>query len=220
MRVILLGCPGAGKGTQANFICEKFQIPQISTGDMLRTAVKEGTALGKQAANIMATGALIPDDIIIHLVEQRIQQPDCTKGFLLDGFPRTLPQAIALHDAHITIDHVIEIYIDDEVVIKRLSGRRVHPASGRVYHIEFNIPKVPGKDDITGEPLIQREDDKESTVRHRLKVYYEQTIPLLDYYTQLANSGESLAPVFSQIDGNQPVPQVTREIFSILKAHV
>ena len=216
MRVILLGCPGAGKGTQAEQICDRYRIPQVSTGDMLRAAVKEGTELGKKAASIMQSGSLVPDDIMISLVKQRIQAADCATGFLLDGFPRTLPQAIALHDAHINIDHVIELYVDDETVIRRLSGRRVHLASGRVYHVEFNPPKVPGKDDVTGEPLIQREDDKESTVRHRLKVYYAQTIPLTDYYTHLASSNDPAAPVFSQIDGNQPVHQVSKEIFSIL----
>ncbi len=216
MRIILLGCPGAGKGTQAKLICDHYHIPQISTGDMLRAAVKEGNELGKQAASIMTSGALVPDKIITDLVKQRIHQPDCANGFLLDGFPRTLPQAIALHEAKINIDHVIEIYVDDETVINRLGGRRVHPASGRVYHIQFNPPHVPDKDDVTGEPLIQREDDKESTVRNRLKVYYEQTIPLLDYYTRLANSKERDAPVFSQINGNQAVPQVTKEIFSVL----
>jgi adenylate kinase len=218
MRIILLGCPGAGKGTQANLICEYFHIPQISTGDMLRAAVQEGSDLGKQAAIIMARGALIPDDIITNLVAQRIQCDDCKNGFLLDGFPRTLPQAIALHDAHIMLDHVIEIYVNDETVIRRLSGRRVHPASGRVYHVNFQPPKVPGIDDITGEPLIQRDDDKEDTIRNRLKVYYDQTIPLLGYYTHRANSCEKNSPVFSQIDGDQSVTQVTKEIFSILKS--
>jgi adenylate kinase len=216
MRVILLGCPGAGKGTQAKVICERYHIPQISTGDMLRAAVNEGSDLGKQVASIMSSGALVPDDIMIQLVQKRITDPDCANGFLLDGFPRTVPQAIALHDAKISIDHIIEIYVDDETVIRRLSGRWVHPGSGRAYHIYFNPPLVPGKDDITGEPLIQRDDDKESTVRHRLKVYYDQTIPLLDYYTHLANSSEEHAPMFSQINGNLPVAQVTKEIFSIL----
>lgn len=183
---------------------------------MLRAAVKEQSELGKQAARIMQTGALVPDEIIITLVEKRIQADDCAKGFLLDGFPRTVPQANALRDAHINIDHVIEIYVDDETVIRRLSGRRVHLASGRTYHLEFNPPKVPGKDDLTGEPLVQREDDKEATVRERLKVYYDQTIPLIDYYTHLASSNNPAAPVFSQIDGNQPVYQVAKEIFSIL----
>jgi len=217
MRIILLGCPGAGKGTQANLICQRFQIPQISTGDMLRAAVSAGTVLGKQAESIMATGALVSDNLIIDLVAQRIQQDDCKNGFLLDGFPRTLPQAVALRDARIDIDHVIEIYVTDQTVVRRLSGRSIHPASGRVYHIDFHPPKIPGKDDLTGEPLIQREDDKEETVRHRLKVYYEQTIPLLDYYTQLANSEENGVPIFSQIDGDQPVSQVTKEIFSVLR---
>lgn len=216
MRVILLGCPGAGKGTQANQICTQYQIPQISTGDMLRTAVKEGNELGRQAESIMQSGSLVPDEIMIGLVKARIQAEDCKNGFLLDGFPRTLPQAIALRDAQINIDYVIEIYVDDDTVIRRLSGRRVHLASGRVYHVDFNPPKVPDKDDLTGEPLIQRDDDKESTIRHRLQVYYAQTIPLLDYYTHLASSNDPAAPVFSQIDGNQPVNQVSKEIFSIL----
>ena len=216
MRVILLGCPGAGKGTQSELICQRFNIPAISTGAMLRKAVEEKTPLGQQAALIMAQGSLVPDDIIISLVKERIKLDDCRNGFLLDGFPRTVPQASALQEAEIFINHVIEIYVEDETVIRRLSGRRIHPASGRVYHVDFHPPKVPGFDDVTGEPLIQREDDTESTIRHRLKVYYNQTIPLLDYYTQLSNSGEPHAPVFSQIDGDRPVAQVTKEIFSIL----
>lgn len=216
MKIILLGCPGAGKGTQAQLICQHYHIPQISTGDMLRAAVKAGTDLGKKAAAIMNAGNLVPDDIMIQLVEVRVREPDCVNGFLLDGFPRTVPQAVALKDAHIMIDHVIEIYVDDETVVKRLSGRMVHLASGRVYHPLYNPPKQPGVDDVTGEPLIQREDDKESTVRKRLEVYYQQTIPLLDYYTHLAASNMEGAPIFSQIDGSLPVSQVTKDVFAIL----
>ena len=216
MKIILLGCPGAGKGTQSKLICERYGIPQISTGDMLRAAVSAGTTLGKQAEAIMNAGNLVPDDIMIKLVEERVQKSDCAKGFLLDGFPRTLPQAIALQDAHIYMDHVIEIYVDDETVVKRLSGRMVHLPSGRVYHPVFSPPENPGFDDVTGEPLIQRDDDKESTVRKRLEVYYRQTIPLLDYYTQLANGHAACAPTFSQIDGALPVSQVTQDAFAIL----
>ncbi len=216
MRVILLGCPGAGKGTQAKIICAHYNIPQISTGDMLRAAVASGSPLGQQAKAIMDSGALVSDDIVIQLVKDRIKKPDCECGFLLDGFPRTLPQAQALYDAHIFIDHVVEIYVDDEDVIQRLSGRMVHLASGRVYHPAFNPPKHPGIDDVTGEPLVQREDDKEATVRERLKIYYQQTIPLIDFYTQLASNHLPDAPTFSQINGNLPVSQVTQELFQVL----
>src|SRR5690554_2255019 len=178
MRLILLGAPGAGKGTQAQFICERFNIPQISTGDMLRAAVKEGSELGVKVKEIMTSGGLVSDDIIIALVKERITQPDCENGFLFDGFPRTIPQADAMKEAGVKLDHVLEIAVEDEEIVKRLAGRRVHPGSGRVYHVEYNPPKEAGKDDVTGEALIQRDDDRESTVRNRLAVYHEQTAPL------------------------------------------
>src|SRR5919206_3828561 len=181
MRLILLGAPGAGKGTQANFIKEKFNIPQISTGDMLRAAVKAGTPLGLAAKQVMDAGGLVPDDVIIGLVKERIAQPDCRQGFLFDGFPRTIPQADAMRDAGVDIDYVIEIDVDDAEIIKRLSGRRVHLPSGRTYHVQFNPPKTPGKDDVTGEDLIQRDDDREETIRKRLQIYHEQTKQLVDY---------------------------------------
>lgn len=182
MRLMLLGCPGVGKGTQAKFITEKFHIPQISTGDMLRTAVSEGTLLGQKVKEVMDQGRLVPDDLIIELVKNRIQEPDCGNGFLFDGFPRTIPQAEALNASHVYLDYVIEISLPDEEIIKRLSGRRVHPASGRVYNVHFHPPKQAGLDDVTGEPLIQRTDDQEETIRHRLNVYRQQTAPLIQYY--------------------------------------
>lgn len=182
MRIILLGAPGAGKGTQAQFIMEDFGIPQISTGDMLRAAIKAGTALGQKVKAVMDAGALVSDEIIIALVKERIQQPDCAGGFLFDGFPRTIPQAEALRDAGVAIDHVVEIAVADEAIVKRMAGRRVHPGSGRTYHLVYNPPKEDGRDDLTGEPLVQREDDQEDTVRHRLAVYHEQTAPLVDFY--------------------------------------
>jgi len=189
MRVILLGGPGAGKGTQANYIKEKYNIPQISTGDMLRAAVKAGTPLGVAAKKVMDAGGLVSDAIILGLVEERIKEPDCANGFLFDGFPRTLAQADALKAKAIPLDCVVEIDVDDEEIIKRMSGRRVHLASGRTYHMIFNPPKKVGEDDVTGEPLIQRDDDTEETVRQRLKVYHEQTEPLIKYYSTWANSG-------------------------------
>jgi len=185
MRIILLGAPGAGKGTQAKFLCEHFNIPQISTGDMLRAAVAAGTALGKKAKEVMDAGGLVSDDLIINLVKERLQQPDCANGCLFDGFPRTIPQAEAMVDADIAVDHVIEIDVDDEEIVQRLSGRRVHPGSGRVYHIIHNPPAVEGVDDETGEALIQRDDDQEGTVRKRLEVYQQQTRPLVDFYRRL-----------------------------------
>ena len=184
MRLILLGAPGAGKGTQATFICQKFGIPQISTGDMLRAAVKAGTPLGRQAKKVMDAGGLVSDDIILGLVAERIREPDCARGFLLDGFPRTIPQAEGLKKLNVQVDTVIEIAVDDEEIVKRMSGRRIHPASGRTYHVVFNPPKVAGKDDATGETLLQRDDDKEETVRKRLKVYHDQTKPLVAYYAR------------------------------------
>lgn len=217
IRIILLGGPGAGKGTQANFIKEHFNIPQISTGDMLRNAVKAGTELGMMAKKIMDSGGLVPDDIIINLVKERISQPDCEKGFLLDGFPRTIPQADAMKQAGIRIDCVIEIDVDDEEIIKRMSGRRVHPASGRVYHVEYNPPKVAGKDDVTGEDLIQRDDDKEETVRKRLQVYHEQTEPLIAYYSKWSASGDNNAPCYKKIAGIGTVEEIRDRIFAALK---
>ncbi|MEJ2073229.1 MAG: adenylate kinase [Reinekea sp.] len=201
MRIILLGAPGAGKGTQAKFICEKFGIPQISTGDMLRAAVKAGTPLGVKAKEIMDQGGLVSDDIIIGLINERIQKTDCVNGCLFDGFPRTIPQADALKNAGIKIDAVIDFDVADEEIIARLSGRRVHEASGRVYHISHNPPKEEGKDDETGEPLIQRDDDQEETVRKRLNVYHEQTKPLVDYYRQWAEQDAEAAPNYVYIEG-------------------
>lgn len=193
MRIILLGAPGAGKGTQAQFITEQFGIPQISTGDMLRAARKAGTPLGKEADSYMSAGELVPDDLIIALVKERIAEPDCARGFLFDGFPRTIPQAEALEDAGVEIDHVVEIDVADEEIVKRMSGRRVHEASGRVYHVEFNPPAKDGVDDVTGEPLVQRADDEEHTVRKRLEVYHEQTQPLVAFYARLAEQKSNLS---------------------------
>ena len=214
MRVILLGAPGAGKGTQARYITEKFGIPQISTGDMLRAAVKAGTELGLKAKSVMDAGGLVSDDLIINLVKERIAQADCANGFLFDGFPRTIPQAEALRDAGVTLDHVVEIAVDDEEIVKRLSGRRVHPASGRVYHIEYNPPKVAGQDDVTGEELVQREDDKEETVRHRLSVYHSQTKPLVDFYQSLAAAEGT--PKYSRIEGVGSVEEITAKVLEAL----
>jgi adenylate kinase len=221
MRLILLGAPGAGKGTQAQFICEKFAIPQISTGDMLRAAVKAGTELGIAAKKIMDAGGLVSDDIIIGLVKDRLTQPDCSKGYLFDGFPRTIPQAQAMKDAGVPIDYVLEIDVPFDAIIDRMSGRRVHPASGRTYHIKFNPPKVAGKDDVTGEDLIQRDDDKEATVRKRLQVYDDQTRPLVNYYSSWAaqaNSGDKVkAPAYRKVSGTGKVDDITASIFSVLK---
>jgi adenylate kinase len=216
MRLILLGGPGAGKGTQANFIKGRYQIPQISTGDMLRAALKEGTELGLKAKAYMDAGKLVPDDIIIGLVKERIKEPDCQKGFLFDGFPRTIPQADAMKDAGVPIEAVVDIDVPDAEIIKRMSGRRVHLASGRTYHIVFNPPKEEGKDDETGEPLIQRDDDKEETVRKRLDVYHAQTEPLVDYYKQWEKSGESEAPKYIRIDGVGKVDEIRGQIFAAL----
>ena len=216
MRLILLGGPGAGKGTQANHIKEKYQIPQISTGDMLRAAVKEGSELGMKAKEFMDAGQLVPDDVIIGLVKVRIQDPDCEKGFLFDGFPRTIPQADAMKAAGVAIDAVVDIDVPDEEIIKRMSGRRVHLASGRTYHIMFNPPQVEGKDDVTGEPLIQRDDDQEETVRKRLDVYHAQTEPLIEYYKQWKSSGEAAAPTYIRIEGVGKVEQIRDHIFAAL----
>ncbi len=209
MRLILLGAPGAGKGTQAAFLCQKFGIPQISTGDMLRAAVKAGTELGLAAKKIMDAGGLVSDDIIIGLVKDRITQADCANGFLFDGFPRTIPQAEAMKQAGVKIDYVLEIDVPDSSIIERMSGRRVHVASGRTYHVVFNPPKVAGKDDVTGEDLIQREDDKEETVRKRLDVYHQQTRPLVDYYGQWAATGDTVAPQYRKISGVGSVDDIT-----------
>lgn len=216
MRIILLGGPGAGKGTQANFIKEKYNIPQISTGDMLRAAVKEGTELGLQAKQVMESGGLVSDEIILGLVKDRIAKDDCANGFLFDGFPRTIAQAESLKTQGVDIDHIVEIAVDDEEIIKRMSGRRVHLASGRTYHVTFNPPKVEGKDDETGEDLIQRDDDKEETVRERLNVYHQQTEPLIDYYSNWAESGDAKAPKYTKINGIGKVEEIRDQIFTAL----
>lgn len=216
MRLILLGAPGAGKGTQANFIKEKFNIPQISTGDMLRAAVKAGTPLGLEAKKVMDTGGLVSDDIIIGLVKDRLKQPDCANGYLFDGFPRTIPQADAMKEAGVAIDYVLEIDVPDEAIIERMSGRRVHQASGRTYHVKFNPPKVQGKDDVTGEELIQRDDDKEETVKKRLSVYHEQTEVLVSYYNKWAESGQPGAPKYRKIAGVGPVETIRDKAFAAL----
>ena len=216
MRLILLGGPGAGKGTQANLIKDRYQIPQISTGDMLRAALKEGTELGLKAKEYMDAGKLVPDDVIIGLVKERIKEPDCKKGFLFDGFPRTIPQADAMKEAGVAIEAVVDIDVPDAEIIKRMSGRRVHLASGRTYHVVFNPPKVEGKDDETGEPLIQRDDDKEETVRKRLDVYHAQTEPLVDYYKNWEKSADSAAPKYMRIDGVGKVDQIRDQIFAAL----
>ena|SRR2546421_1487654 len=216
MRLILLGPPGAGKGTQANFIREKFGIAQISTGDMLRAAVKAGTPLGVAAKKVMDAGQLVSDDIIIGLVEERLKAPDCARGYLFDGFPRTIPQAEAMKRAGLAIDRVLEIDVPDEEIIARMSGRRVHPASGRTYHVKFNPPKREGRDDLTGEPLIQRDDDREETVRERLAVYRKQTRPLVDYYGRWAASGDARAPKYRKISGLGSVEEVKARVFAAL----
>lgn len=217
MRLILLGAPGAGKGTQANFIKEKFGIPQISTGDMLRAAVKAGTPLGIEAKKVMDAGGLVSDDIIINLVKERLQQDDCKNGYLFDGFPRTIPQAEAMKSAGVRIDYVLEIDVPHGEIIERMSGRRVHVASGRTYHVKFNPPKVAGKDDVTGEELIQRDDDKEDTVRKRLDVYESQTRPLVDYYSKWAANGDAVAPKYRRIAGVGSVDAIREAAFGALK---
>lgn len=216
MRLILLGGPGAGKGTQATFIKEKFGIPQISTGDMLRAHVKNGTALGVAAKKIMDSGALVSDEIIIGMVKERIAEADCAKGFLFDGFPRTIPQADAMKNAGIKIDYVVEIAVDDSEIIERMSGRRSHLPSGRTYHIKFNPPKVAGKDDVTDEDLVQREDDKEETVKKRLDVYHQQTEPLIGYYSSWSKSREALAPKYVTIAGVGKMEEIRDKIFAAL----
>ncbi len=216
MRIILLGGPGAGKGTQANYIKERYGIPQISTGDMLRAHVKAGTELGVAAKKIMDEGGLVSDDIIMGMVKERITQADCANGYLFDGFPRTIPQADALKAAGVQVDAVVEIDVPDEEIIKRMSGRRAHLASGRTYHVIYNPPKVEGKDDETGEDLVQRDDDKEETVKARLKVYHDQTEPLISYYTAFANSGEAGAPKYVKVMGIGKVDEIRDQIFAAL----
>jgi len=216
MRLILLGPPGAGKGTQANFIREKFGIPQISTGDMLRAARAARTPLGIEAGKIMDAGQLVSDDIIVTLVKQRLKQPDCARGYLFDGFPRTIPQAEAMKSAGVALDYVLEIDVPDEEIIARMSGRRVHPGSGRVYHVKFNPPRAEGRDDATGEPLIQRDDDREETVRKRLEVYRAQTRPLVDYYGRWAKTGDARAPKYRRIPGRGSVDEVTERALAAL----
>jgi adenylate kinase len=216
MRLILLGAPGAGKGTQAAFICQKFGIPQVSTGDMLRAAIKAGTPLGMAAKQVMDAGSLVNDDIIIGLVKERIAQPDCANGFLFDGFPRTIPQAEAMKNVGVKLDYVLEIDVPEAAIVERMSGRRVHLASGRTYHVSFNPPKVPGKDDVTGEDLILRDDDREETVRKRLAVYADQTRPLVDYYSAWGATGDPMAPKYRRIDGTGSVEEITARALAAL----
>jgi len=216
MKTILLGMPGAGKGTQAQFLIEKFKIPQISTGDMLRAAIKAGAPLGVEAKKFMDRGALVPDEIVIELVKQRVKEPDCAGGFIVDGFPRTIPQAEALARAGIDVDYVIEIAVGDDEILKRLSGRRVHPASGRTYHVTFNPPKVAGKDDVTGEDLVQRPDDKEATIKERIATYHAQTKPLIAYYSKLAAAGGSKTPRYIRVPGTGTVDEIRGRLFASL----
>ncbi len=216
MRILLLGLPGAGKGTQAQFLIGRYKIPQISTGDMLRAAMKSNSPLGNEARAYMDRGALVPDPLVIALVKERIQAADCAAGFIMDGFPRTLPQAEALRDAGIDIDFVIEIEVADDEILRRMSGRRVHPGSGRSYHVEFNPPRVPGKDDVTGEPLVQRPDDNEDTVRERIATYHSQTKPLINYYLSWGITGDSRAPRYVNIYGRGSVEHIREKIFAAI----
>ncbi len=216
MKLILLGGPGAGKGTQAGFLATHFGIPQISTGDMLRAAVKAGSPLGKEAKKVMDSGGLVSDDIIMGLIKERLREPDCANGYLFDGFPRTIAQAEAMKDEAIGVDYVVEIAVPDQEIIKRMSGRRVHLASGRTYHVVFNAPREEGKDDVTGEPLIQRDDDKEETVRRRLQVYHQQTAPLIEYYSDWGRSGDAEAPEYVRVDGIGDVEEVKQRILAAL----
>ncbi len=218
MRLILLGAPGAGKGTQATFICQKYSIPQISTGDMLRAAVKAGTPLGLELKKVMDSGALVSDELIINLVKERIAQPDCAQGFLFDGFPRTIPQADAMKAAGVKLDYVLEIDVPFDAIIERMSGRRSHPASGRTYHVKFNPPKVANEDDVTGEPLVQRADDQEDTVKNRLNVYSAQTRPLVEYYSNWAKADPVTAPKYRAISGTGGVDEITARAFAALSA--
>lgn len=215
MKLMLFGMPGAGKGTQAQFLIEKYRIPQISTGDMLRAAIKAGTTLGNEARLYMNKGELVPDHVVIELVKQRVKEPDCAGGFIVDGFPRTIPQAEALHHGGVDFDYVVEFKISDAEVLKRLTGRRVHPASGRTYHVLYNPPREPGKDDVTGEDLVQRPDDSEDTIRNRVTTYHAQTKPLIDYYRQRAESG---GPRYLSIDASGPVEQIRDTLFAALTA--
>jgi adenylate kinase len=219
MRILLLGQPGAGKGTQAQFLIEKFGIPQISTGDMLRSAIKAGSALGKEARQYMDKGELVPDHVVIGLVKERVKQPDAAHGFIMDGFPRTLPQAEALRDAGIDIDSVVEIEVADDEILGRLSGRRVHPASGRSYHVKFHPPKTPDRDDVTGEPLVQRPDDREDTVKKRIETYHAQTKPLVNYYVDWAKSGDPRAPQHVRVAGVGRVEDVRDRILAAVASH-
>ena len=216
MRFILLGPPGAGKGTQANFITKKYGVPQISTGDMLRAAIKAGSELGMKAKKLMDAGQLVPDDVILDLVARRIEEPDCAGGFLFDGFPRTLAQAEAMKDLGLRIDYVIEIDVPDEEIVQRMSGRRVHPTSGRTYHVKFNPPKHADKDDVTGEPLILRQDDRPETVKQRLRVYHAQTQPLIEYYSNWAAQGDPKAPKYRKVSGTGKVEQIRDRVFAAL----
>ena len=216
MRVVLLGGPGAGKGTQAAFITRRYAIPQISTGDMLRAAIRSGSRLGAEAKVLMDAGRLVPDDTIVGLVEERIADDDCANGFLLDGFPRTIAQAAAMRDRGVRIEAVVEISVPDEHIIERMSGRRVHPATGRTYHVRYNPPSVEGLDDITGEPLVQRDDDREATVRHRLEIFHEQTAPIVEYYREWENDEPHVAPRVSRIDGLGTLEDVRERIFEVL----
>ena len=218
MRLVLLGPPGAGKGTQAGFIRDAYGIPQISTGDMLRAAVKAGTALGLAAKKVMDAGGLVSDDIIVGLVNDRLREPDCRNGYLFDGFPRTIPQADALRDTGVALDYVLEIDVPDAAIVERMSGRRVHPASGRTYHAKYNPPKVPDRDDVTGEPLIQREDDREDTVRKRLAVYHEQTEPLIAYYKKWSDTREPRAPKYRKVDGLGSVDAIRDAVRAALRS--
>lgn len=218
MRILLLGLPGAGKGTQAHFLIERYKIPQISTGDMLREAIKDGTPLGNEARSYMDRGALVPDPLVIELAKERIKAPDCTNGFIMDGFPRTLPQAEALRRAGIDINFVVEIEVGDGEILRRMIGRRVHLASGRSYHIEFNPPRVPGKDDVTGEPLVQRSDDNEETVKKRIQTYHEQTKPLINYYLGWAASGDPHAPHYVNIYGRGSVDHIRDKMLAAIES--
>ena len=216
MRILLLGLPGAGKGTQAQFLMQKYRIPQISTGDMLRAAIAAGTPLGREAKQYMDKGRLVPDHIVIELVKERVKQPDCANGFIMDGFPRTLPQAEALREAGIDIDFVIEIEVSDGEILRRMIGRRVHPGSGRSYHVDFNPPKVPGHDDVTGEPLVQRPDDNEETIKDRIATYHSQTKPLIAYYMKRAETGDPCAPYYVNIYGRGSVEHIRDKMVAAL----